>query len=901
MSNKKDNNQTSVNFFNEGVQSRMDFQNEQEEQDYETEGPVTCLGITFTNDSERRTYFREELRKRLPELKKIEGFPIGNDDDIINLSDPPYYTACPNPWLKEIVREWESQKQSLEKSGIRDELFGTVEPYAYGVTQGKNSAIYNAHSYHTKVPYEIIIRYLLHYTQPGDIVYDGFSGSGMTSVAATACDNPNPETRQAIIRDFDEIGHSSPKWGLRHSICSDLSPLCYHIATSYNINVDTKVIKKVVGEIVQRLEERFGHFYKMKFPNGESGIVNYFVWSEIVSCKNCGKELNVHDLYFDYKTNTLNERLVCPHCGTVQKETETGKIFVSEFDECYNTVRQRKKYVQCKANCSLSRGGRAFNYSYEEPIYPPFEGYLPLNPFPKEAIVYRSFDGCELVADIYPKRTRYVLGYLYKLINENYEKYKQPLMFIFSSMLPKLTIMNRYMPQHGSRALVGPMANVLYIPPQYVENNPISQFEYQANKVIRAFAECKAGASIQVCSASHTGLDDCSIDYIFTDPPFGANIMYSELNVISESWLNLFTNKTDEAISNKAQKKELHEYQEIMTRCFSEYYRILKPGKCMTVEFSNTSAAFWNSIQTSIQSAGFIISAVTDLNKERGGLFSMITKTSVKQDLAISCYKPSNEIVNAVVSSSHTSIWEMVENHLNHVAKFIHKDGKTIFIPERDPRIIYYRVISFFIQNGQSIPMSSIEFQQGLRDRFIEKDGMFFTASQAVEYEDRKKNTSAFVPMGIIISDEANGIQWLRNELSTKSQTYQDLQPKWMQALTAQRKGDQIPGLDEVLAENFIKEPDGKWRIPNANDEKDLEILRTKALLKEFNLYVVQASKPKSKIKEARVEALRAGFKQCYIDKDFKTIVMVGDKIPENLLTEDEVLLQYYDIASSRV
>jgi hypothetical protein len=64
---------------------------------------------------------------------------------------------------------------------------------------------------------------------------------------------------------------------------------------------------------------------------------------------------------------------------------------------------------------------------------------------------------------------------------------------------------------------------------------------------------------------------------------------------------------------------------------------------------------------------------------------------------------------------------------------------------------------------------------------------------------------------------------------------------------------------------------------------------------------VEQASKPKSKIKEVRVEALRAGFKQCYIDKDFKTIVMVGDKIPENLLTEDEVLLQYYDIASSRV
>ena len=46
--------------------------------------PVVCLGITFANDEERRAYFREELRKKLPELKSIEGFPIGEDDDIIS-------------------------------------------------------------------------------------------------------------------------------------------------------------------------------------------------------------------------------------------------------------------------------------------------------------------------------------------------------------------------------------------------------------------------------------------------------------------------------------------------------------------------------------------------------------------------------------------------------------------------------------------------------------------------------------------------------------------------------------------------------------------------------------------------------------------------------------------------
>ena len=83
------------------------------------QGPVTCLGMEFENDEARRAYFREELRKKLPELRKIEGFPIGEDDDIINLSDPPYYTACPNPWLNDFIAEWEKEKVQLEARGKR--------------------------------------------------------------------------------------------------------------------------------------------------------------------------------------------------------------------------------------------------------------------------------------------------------------------------------------------------------------------------------------------------------------------------------------------------------------------------------------------------------------------------------------------------------------------------------------------------------------------------------------------------------------------------------------------------------------------------------------------------------------------------------------------------------------
>ena len=105
-------------------------------------GPVTCLGLEFENDEARRSYFREELRKKLPELRKIEGFPIGEDDDIINLSDPPYYTACPNPWLNMLINQWNEQKEKLVKEGKRKENFEVKEPYANDVTEGKNNPVY---------------------------------------------------------------------------------------------------------------------------------------------------------------------------------------------------------------------------------------------------------------------------------------------------------------------------------------------------------------------------------------------------------------------------------------------------------------------------------------------------------------------------------------------------------------------------------------------------------------------------------------------------------------------------------------------------------------------------------------------------------------------------------------
>ena len=53
------------------------------------------------------------------------------------------------------------------------------EPFAADVSEGKNHPIYNAHSYHTKVPHRAIMKFILHYTEPGEVIFDGFAGTGM--------------------------------------------------------------------------------------------------------------------------------------------------------------------------------------------------------------------------------------------------------------------------------------------------------------------------------------------------------------------------------------------------------------------------------------------------------------------------------------------------------------------------------------------------------------------------------------------------------------------------------------------------------------------------------------------------------------------------------------------------
>lgn len=322
------------------------------------QGPVECLGMTFENDEKRRECFLEKLREKLqePEFRKIEGFPIGADEDILAMSDPPYYTACPNPFLGDFIKHYGKPYDPYESY--------SREPFATDVSEGKNDPIYNAHSYHTKVPHKAIMRYILHYTEPGDIVFDGFCGTGMTGVAAQLCSDPvavealgyrvNKDGtiyQQGIDEHGQVIWRAFSKLGVRRAILNDLSPAATFIASNYNMPVDVKAFEYEAKRILNEVKNECGWMYETIHIDGKtSGRINYTVWSDVFVCPECTHEVIFWEAAVDKEAGKVYDEFPCPYCGARLTKRAMDRSWVMKFDKALNqTIRQAKHGVSKNA------------------------------------------------------------------------------------------------------------------------------------------------------------------------------------------------------------------------------------------------------------------------------------------------------------------------------------------------------------------------------------------------------------------------------------------------------------------------------------------------------------------------------------------------------------------------
>ena len=266
---------------------------------------------------------------------------------------------------------------------------------------------------------------------------------------------------------------------------------------------------------------------------------------------------------------------------------------------------------------------------------------------------------------------------------------------------------------------------------------------------------------------------------------------------------------------------------------------------------------------------------------------------------------------------------------------------------ERMKHLLFDRMVAFHVQRGVSVPLSASEFYAGLDSRYTERDSMYFVPHKVTEYDRLRMTVGQVMEPQLFVHDEKTGIDWLRQELEKKPQTFQELVPEFLKD-TKWVKHEKLLNLDELLEENYLQyrqgepiphqilswmkksakhrpkiaaaeeqsggiherglateDPDmlvaakGRWYIPDLNRAQDLEKLRESALHKEFETY--RQSAGGKKLRVFRLEAVRAGFDKAWRERDFQTIIEVAKNIPDAVVQEDQKLLMYYDNALDRM
>lgn len=840
---------------------------------------------------------RKLTKADIDKVRNIEGFPIGSDEDIIALSDAPYYTACPNPFIEEFIKE-----HGTPYDEATDDYH--CEPFAADVSEGKHDPMYMAHSYHTKVPFRAIMRYVLNYTNPGDIILDGFAGTGMTGVAAQMCGSKDWSLQFELQQEIPSM-----RWGNRYAVLSDLSPEAAFISYNYNVSFDMSKFVEKAKCILEECKGECSWMYKTKPLSGSGDAsIDYVVWSDVYICPQCGKELTLWNISV-LPGNKVIPKPKCSGCEALIDKNKCKHAQVSCFDDRLGEVVSIAKQVPVRIYYSYNRkrGSKdvdSADLSLVEKIGNFKNDYWYPSNRMREGSESRRNDrtGVTHVHYFYTKRNLYVLSKCYDLIQrEGDKRLRHILMFWFSSIYSRSHKLNRYMPNHNRH--VGPLSGTLYMPYFQTEISVLGLLEDKM-KAIQAIYGMQSNVAITTQSTTDLkNIPENCVDYIFTDPPFGDNLNYSELNFIWESWLKCQTQNDNEAVINKFQGKGLIDYQTLMTKCFMQYYRVLKPNRWMTVEFHNSKNAVWNALQEAIQRVGFIIADIRTLDKQKGTTKQLSSTSTVKQDLVISAYKPKDSFKRELISKAGTeeTAWDFVRQHLDQIPIVVISNKQIEVIAERQAYLLFDRMVAYHIMNGIPVPMDASNFYKGLGEYFLKRDNMYFLADQVNEYDTARIKTDVDpTQIELSVTNEKSAILWLYRQLSKDlcgPQTYADLQPKFMQEVKSVDKYENMPELVVLLEENFLQDEKGCWYIPDTTKDGDVMKLREKKLWKEFEGYLSS----KGKLKLFRSEAIRVGFSRLWKEKSYQSIVDIGNRLPDQTIQEDANLLMYYDISCGRV
>jgi 16S rRNA G966 N2-methylase RsmD len=534
-------------------------------------------------------------------------------------------------------RSIRSRKPQSNSSNKRDEL---QRLYARPISSTRSGALFNAFSYPTKISPEAIAVFIATHTAPGALVLDTFAGSGTTGLAALLCDRPTDAMKRmaASLR-------LKPRWGPRRAVLYEIGTLGAFIAQTMCRPVKPSVFERAANRLVDRVASQNEDLYTAIDPDGKKCQVRHIIWSDVLACPRCRKEASYWDSVVNMTPLKLRADFHCPHCQTSSPFGFAKRVTEKYYDPLLSRILTRKKRVPAMVYGQTDgKNWRRFATSDDKKRFAKVAGRNVSTQAPIEPIVwgdlYRAgyHTGITHLHHFYTYRNFLVIHSLWQAIEDEPPEVRNALrLLVLSYNAAHSTLMTRVVVKTGQKdfVLTGAQSGVLYISSLPVEKNVFRGVRRKIRTLTEAFTLLEGSRSeVEIHQASSTRIDlpDESVDYVFTDPPFGDFIPYAELNQINEIWLGKTTDRKKEIIVSSAQGKSVEQYGALMKKVLEEIARTLKKSAKATLVFHSSKAEIWQALTEAYEHAGLGVMAASILDKIQESFKQVVSTVSVKGD-----------------------------------------------------------------------------------------------------------------------------------------------------------------------------------------------------------------------------------------------------------------------------
>ncbi len=723
-----------------------------------------------------------------------------------------------------------------------------VPPFQKNIDDAsKSSAIYNMHMYWTKQDPYVVKRYIEHYTKPGDLVLDAFAGTGMTGVAAMMSG--------------------------RYAILCDISPACIHIAKNYTTPTDPRLLEDAWRKLKQTVEPEIKPLYKTqchRCDNPDAQIAN-IILSDVLKCPRCSAEV----LYAGYgrwermKKGEKINKIRCNNCKVEFTKARADFIRIEPVEIRVNcNVCKVKGDAKSKPldekdwelYISIEGGPTRVVHEGDDKWsgyrFEPISGFLNelgtkvyketlrkqkvdyIQPkevpywYPKDV----SFFGKEPMRNLkrgithpyqmYSRRNLIVLSVLWEKINKiTEEKIREKMKFAFTGTLFLCSSMMRFKRSGDPSRHIGPAIRMgtLYIPSLMQSVNPMQYFDERYDLLSRGLQKLKLKSNsisyiFKNKATSLKNISDLAVDYAFYDPPYGSNINYSELNIMWEAWLGEFTDISGEIMENEAQGKGRREYEVMMTEALKEAYRVLKPGRWLSIVYSYTDPSMYRIVQRMSHKAGFMDEGeVLHVNSRRKTKSQLDSDKTQQRFLVINFKKPRNGERKTLDRAEDIEL-QVIQVVQDYLTKY----------PGRTRDKIYDEAIKRLFP---TVKIEQFDLDEILKNFFRKVGAEWFAPGTLIT---RKKDEEE--KLGLFDEPEhpEKEVIYKLQEFLKKygSVPYSELREFYLRKLNIESSKD----FDEIINENFVVEK-GKVRLPSVEEQlkmQDVTIRYKKRQIKSF-------------------------------------------------------------------